>query len=75
MYVEASTRGEGQTAHLVSPKYQGMGEQCVEFYYHMWGRDVGTLHVYTQVSKIQGVWSFTTTCGAGMSVPYMYIHR
>lgn len=49
MYVEASTRGEGQTAHLISPKYQGMAEQCVEFYYHMYGRDIGTLNVYTQV--------------------------
>lgn len=50
MYVEATERTKGHTARLISPRYQGPVEQCMEFHYHMYGRDVGTLNVYTLVS-------------------------
>ena len=53
LYVEATSRGEGETTSLVSPRYYGYGEQCVEFYYHMHGYHVGTLKVQTIV-RIQG---------------------
>ncbi len=51
MFVEASVKGLGHNAILTSPSYHGLGEQCVEFYYHMYGHHVGTLNVYTKVLK------------------------
>lgn len=49
MFIEASSRGKGQNAILYSPKYRSLSEQCLEFHYHMYGRNVGTLNVYTRV--------------------------
>ena len=53
MYVEASSRTRGSNAKLVSPKYQGADDQCMEFYYHMYGSNIGTLNVYFMVSTTQ----------------------
>ena len=50
MYVEASRKGRGQNARIMSPRYRSYGEQCVEFYYHMFGSHIGTLNVYMKVS-------------------------
>ncbi|GFS00411.1 MAM domain-containing glycosylphosphatidylinositol anchor protein 1 [Elysia marginata] len=48
MYIEASAKGRGSNAILYSPLYRGMSEQCLEFFYHMYGRHIGTLNVYAQ---------------------------
>ncbi|GFN90694.1 MAM domain-containing glycosylphosphatidylinositol anchor protein 1 [Plakobranchus ocellatus] len=48
MFIEASAKGRGSNAVLFSPLYRGLTEQCVEFYYHMYGRHIGTLNVYAQ---------------------------
>ncbi|BFZ02051.1 hypothetical protein BsWGS_05090 [Bradybaena similaris] len=48
MYIEASAKGRGSNAILYSPLYRGMSEQCIEFFYHMNGRHIGTLNVYAQ---------------------------
>lgn len=50
-YVEATAKERGQNARLISPTYHGSGVQCIEFWYHMYGFHVGTLNVYTNVSK------------------------
>lgn len=50
MHLEASAKGRGHTAVLKSPTYKSFTAQCVQFYYHMYGRHMGTLNVYTQVS-------------------------
>lgn len=49
LYVEATKRAEGDRAKVISPRYYGYGEQCIEFYYHMFGYHVGILKVYTVV--------------------------
>ena len=72
MYVEASTRAEGQTANLISTKYQGRGEQCVEFYYHMYGRDMGTLNVYTPVGTLRELHSHRYTLVDTLGVEFYY---
>lgn len=51
MYIEASGKNNGKKAIMVSPKYRGVKAQCLAFYYHMHGTHVGTLNVYTSVSK------------------------
>ncbi|XP_069140761.1 uncharacterized protein [Argopecten irradians] len=59
MYIEASGRRPGQTASLKSVKYRALSMQCVEFYYHMYGRTMGTLNVYTKTDSeedVQSVW-------------------
>lgn len=58
MFIEASSKGRGNNAILYSPLYRGMVEQCVEFFYHMYGRHVGTLNVYAQArgDVLRSVW-------------------
>ena len=51
MYIEASAKGRGNNAILYSPLYRGLSDQCLEFYYHMHGRNIGTLNVYAKVSR------------------------
>ena len=48
MYIETSSpRVKGDVARFISGEYQQMsGDECVTFYYHMYGKDTGTLNVY-----------------------------
>ncbi|XP_033107517.1 MAM and LDL-receptor class A domain-containing protein 1-like [Anneissia japonica] len=49
MYVETSVypRIEGHKARLISPVWTATKfEQCIEFWYHMYGSDVGALSLY-----------------------------
>lgn len=48
MYIEASSpQKPGDTARLVSPVYPSSREyQCLQFYYHQYGTDIGALNVY-----------------------------
>ena len=49
MYIEASSVSNTQTARLISTFYQPLPQpQCLEFFYHMFGADMGTLRVYFQ---------------------------
>ncbi|KAL5017582.1 hypothetical protein ScPMuIL_007171 [Solemya velum] len=50
MYIEASAKGRGNNAIMMSPKYWGTQQLCVEFHYHMYGKHVGTLNVFTKTS-------------------------
>ncbi|PVD29718.1 hypothetical protein C0Q70_08974 [Pomacea canaliculata] len=58
MFIEASARGRGKNAIIYSPLYRGLVEQCVQFYYHMNGRHIGTLNVYAQArgAGLASVW-------------------
>ncbi|KAH3785222.1 hypothetical protein DPMN_163307 [Dreissena polymorpha] len=51
MYIEASGRSKGHAARMSSPRYRGLQPQCIEFYYHMYGRQTGTLTVYSKYFK------------------------
>ena len=52
MYIEASTpRKPGEKARIISPPYthdptDGNKEECLTFYYHMYGSTMGSLYVY-----------------------------
>ena len=50
MYIETSSpRKQGDKARLFSPTYPAVkGGQCFQFWYHMYGQDIGTLNVYVK---------------------------
>ena len=49
MYVEASgTAKKNSVARMYSLWYWNQAQSCVQFYYHMFGTDVGRLVVYIQ---------------------------
>ena len=46
MYIETSyPRQQGDNAKLNSPKLQFSGNMCLQFFYHMYGGDMGELKV------------------------------
>jgi hypothetical protein len=47
MYIETSfPQKENDKARLISPQYDiASGGSCLQFFYHMWGRDTNTLNV------------------------------
>ncbi|XP_013397767.1 MAM and LDL-receptor class A domain-containing protein 1-like [Lingula anatina] len=77
MYVEASSpRRNGDKAQLVSPVYSTTTQyQCLQFWYHMFGRNIGTLNVYLKVGAVTAkIWSETGDQGnkwyiASASIP------
>ena len=48
MYIEASApRKTGDNAILLSPTFAGSAKpRCLNFWYHMYGKAIGTLNVY-----------------------------
>lgn len=59
LYVEASGRGNNERAVMYSPFYQSLDQLCLGFYYHMYGRQIGTLNVYTKTRSgdvIEAAW-------------------
>ena len=52
MYIETSSpRRRGDKARLISQTYPPTTGRCLNFAYHMYGRGIGTLNIY---SKQQG---------------------
>lgn len=46
MYIEASNELENSRAHLISKPILCEQNQCLTFWYHMFGDDIGSLSVY-----------------------------
>ncbi|XP_066292845.1 P-selectin-like [Branchiostoma lanceolatum] len=46
MYTEASSGFTGTTASLTLPTIPSDGQNCLRWFYHMYGSDMGTLNVY-----------------------------
>ncbi|CAH1790069.1 unnamed protein product [Owenia fusiformis] len=48
MYIETSDpRKEGDRAHLVTPEFRVEEDKVLSWDYHMWGKHIGALRVYT----------------------------
>ncbi|XP_020625530.1 uncharacterized protein LOC110062928 [Orbicella faveolata] len=48
LYIEASNRKVGDKARLQSGWFINTQELCLQFWYHMFGKDVGSLNIYIQ---------------------------
>jgi hypothetical protein len=58
MYVpSASSSRKGEKARLVSPWMNSTTGQCVSFWYHSYGADVGALTVYKRLSSTDELYS------------------
>ncbi|GBM91293.1 MAM and LDL-receptor class A domain-containing protein 2 [Araneus ventricosus] len=65
MYISASWMyRKGQKAHLVSLKQKATEKRCFNFWYHMYGEDVGTLNLIVRTDAGNTtVWSKTNSQG------------
>ena len=52
IYIETSgiSRRQGEKARLESELFQATNGKCFSFWYHMYGRDIGTLNIYKKDS-------------------------
>ena len=51
-YIEVSGMSQGDNAKLVKGGLSFSSKKCLSFYYHMYGRTIGTLNVYVGQKKI-----------------------
>lgn len=67
MYIETSyPRKKGDIARFISPTYAPVkGGQCFQFWYHMYGQDIGTLNVYMQIGQNLGIPVWTRSGNRG----------
>ncbi|XP_052068045.1 MAM and LDL-receptor class A domain-containing protein 1-like [Mytilus californianus] len=52
IYLEGSDVEEGMKSELTSKTISTYGDTCFTFWYHMYGKDIGTLNVYTESGNI-----------------------
>ncbi|XP_033751998.1 MAM and LDL-receptor class A domain-containing protein 1-like [Pecten maximus] len=68
MYIETSSpRKPGDKARLISPTYTDSQAMCVQFYYHMYGSNIGALNVYIQTGGQLGRAGYSMSTNAGNS--------
>ena len=68
MYIETSyPRKKSDNAIFISPSYQSTSGSCFQFWYHMYGKDIGTLNVYLKKGsdKLPGARLWTRSGGRG----------
>lgn len=52
MFTEASSKKNGDKARILSPVNAATQGQCLQFWYHMYGADMGTLSVFLKVRNV-----------------------
>lgn len=56
MYVESTQEGtflqQGDETYLLSPNEKHSGNYCLQFFYHMRGRDTDILRIYKKVGNV-----------------------
>lgn len=49
MYIEATGKRKGDKAQLISPTFTKTSGRCLQFWYHMYGSNIGRLNIYKRV--------------------------
>jgi hypothetical protein len=76
MYIEATSKTTGAKAQLISPDVTPAGSVCLQFYYHMYGRHIGTLAIYTRSAQLSGVlWTRSANQGNKWQRGYQTINE
>ena len=66
MYIETSApRKPGDKAYLMSPQYPATKGKCLNFFYHMMGKDIGQLNIYVKSGPTIGQLVFNETGDQG----------
>ena len=52
MYIETSAGVANSKAHLESPVVTPTNPQCLRFWYHMYGANIGTLNVFVKTNSL-----------------------
>ena len=50
MYAEASNRKKGDVARLIGSIIPDSDPHCLQFWYHMYGANIGEMSAYVQVN-------------------------
>lgn len=50
MYIETSVAAPNSKAYMYSPWYYNTAQKCIQFFYHMYGNQIGSLDIYMQYS-------------------------
>jgi hypothetical protein len=66
MYIETTGRKPGDKAWLVSPTLQPKVNECLRFYYHMSGTDIGQLNVNIRESGTKNITRLWNLAGSRM---------
>ncbi|EDO39437.1 predicted protein, partial [Nematostella vectensis] len=60
IYIESSQPAQrGQRAQILGPRL--CGEMCMQFYYHMYGHQIGTLNIYKRIGlkNLDRIWTLS----------------
>ena len=64
IYIEASPQRSGDVARLLSEWMEPNQSACVQFWYHMYGSDIGNLSFYLKTNKSETlVWGLSSDQG------------
>ena len=65
MYIETSSRRQGDKARLLSPQMPKARAKCLQFWYHMYGSSIGYLTVYKKTGSSVGtqIWRLSGNQG------------
>lgn len=63
LYIEVTSRKNGEVARISSPPIKTFGESCVRFWSHMWGSNIGKLDVLISSNTSEILWSKSGTQG------------
>ena len=64
IYIEASPQRSGDVARLLSEWMEPNQSACVQFWYHMYGSDIGNLSFYLKTNKSETlVWRLSSDQG------------
>ncbi|CAC5355496.1 MAM and LDL-receptor class A domain-containing protein 1,MAM and LDL-receptor class A domain-containing protein 2 [Mytilus coruscus] len=60
MYIEANGKSKNDKAQLISKPIVRKQSQCLRFWYHMYGDQIGSLNVYQKLKKwMDNIWTIT----------------